>query len=408
VSVAMIPAPDERTWLIDEFAALLAAVGRERLVAAPILEPTPQWFPDRWTPSAAGVRRLARRLLRYAGLERLDVEVTLFHGDRDVALNAHGHAVGQRHHGAAAWFAGITDDVCSFGAEVGQLDDPLGVTAAMAHEVAHVFRRVHGVEVEDRDVEERLTDLTTVLLGFGVLTTNASSRHRSAGGGIGVYSWSHRALGYLPPQAMSFLLAVQAVARGLDGDARRHLAKLLEANQRGFFEHAIKHLEREHSDLAARLGLSARATWPDGPDLRHLRAPLDDDADDDDDEVAEAPAPEPRGVNSGRPVFRIERTRKWRYAGLAALAGMASLPVIGLVVPSTALAFAVVIAGALAGAVAGRRVRADHCADPDCKALLAPGLTRCPGCDGTIAGTIAHPDQRLEAAEAYARRKLLS
>lgn len=200
----MIPAPAERAWLVDELAALTAVVGWQRLVGAPILEPTPRWFPDRWTPDAAGVRRLARRLLRYAGLERLDVQVDLFHGDRDVALDAYGHTAGERHHGAAAWFAGIEGGVCRFGAEVGQLADPLGVTAAIAHEVAHVFRRVHAVEVEDSAVEERLTDLTTVLLGFGVLTTNATSRHRSAGVGVGVHSWSHQALGYLPPQAMSF------------------------------------------------------------------------------------------------------------------------------------------------------------------------------------------------------------
>lgn len=404
----MIPAPDERAWLIDELAALLAAVGHERLIAAPILEPTPRWFPDRWTPDAAGVRRLARRLLRYAGLERLGVHVTLFHGDRDVTLDAHGHAVGERHRGAAAWFAGITDDVCSFGAEVGQLGDPLGVTAAMAHEVAHVFRRVHAVEVDDRAVEERLTDLTTVLLGFGVLTTNASSRHRSAGGGLGVSSWSHHSLGYLPPQAMSYLLAVQARARALDGPARRALAKLLEANQRGFFERALDHLDRAEPDLPARLGLSTRATWPDPPDLRHLCGPLADDDDDDDATDVDSSAQEHHGVNLGRPVFRIERTRARRYAGLATLAGFMALPLIGMLVPSTALAFAAVLAAALAGFITGRRVRADHCADPDCKTLLAPDVTRCPGCDGTVAGTIRHPDERLEAAEAYSRRKLLS
>jgi hypothetical protein len=202
MSVAMIPAPDERRWLVDELATLTAAVGWERLLGAPILEPTPQWFPDLWTPDAAGVRRLARRLLRYAGLERLGVRVTLFDADRDVTPGS----TSERHHGAAAWFAGIEDGVCLFGAERGQLDDPLGVTAAMAHEVAHAFRRVHAVEVDDTQIEERLTDLTTVLLGFGLLTTNASSRHRSSGG-INVHElhqwshqWSHQTLGYLPPQ----------------------------------------------------------------------------------------------------------------------------------------------------------------------------------------------------------------
>lgn len=402
----MIPTPEERGWLIDELATLMAAVGWERLVSAPILEPTPEWFPDRWSADAAGVRRLARRLLRYAGLERLGVQVSLFHGDRDVALDSYGRPAGERHHGAAAWFAGIDDGVCSFGAEVGQLGDPLGVTAAMAHEVAHVFRRVHAVEVEDREVEERLTDLTTVLLGFGVLTTNASSRHRSAGG-IGVHSWSHQSLGYLPPQALSFLLAVQACARGLADEQQRALGRLLEANQRGFFEHACRCVEREHPDLAARLGVSAAATWPEGPDLRHLCAPLGED--EVDAVSAEAPVLVRQGVNLGRPVFRIERRRTARYAGLAALAGLGGAPLLGgLLGLSTLTSYSLAAAGVVAAALAGRRARTDHCADPDCKAVLAPGLERCPGCDGTIAGRVTHPDQRLEAAEAVARRRYLS
>lgn len=401
----MIPTPEERGWLIDELATLMAAVGWERLVSAPILEPTPEWFPDRWSADAGGVRRLARRLLRYAGLERLGVQVSLFHGDRDVVLDSYGRPAGERHHGAAAWFAGIEDGVCSFGAEVGQLGDPLGVTAAMAHEVAHVFRRVHAVEVEDREVEERLTDLTTVLLGFGVLTTNASSRHRSAGG-IGVHSWSHQSLGYLPPQALSFLLAVQARARGLADEQQRALGRLLEANQRGFFEHACRCVERELPDLATRLGVSASATWPEGPDLRHLCAPLGED--EGDALPAEAPVLVHRGVNFGRPVFRIERRRTLRYAGLAALASLAVAPVLGALSGLSTLIYVVAAAGVVTAGLAGRRVCADFCADPDCKALLAPGLECCPGCEGTVAGTIKHPDQRLDAAEAIARRRYLS
>ena len=48
----MIPTPEERGWLIDELATLMAAVGWERLMSAPILEPTPEWFPDRWSADA--------------------------------------------------------------------------------------------------------------------------------------------------------------------------------------------------------------------------------------------------------------------------------------------------------------------------------------------------------------------
>ena len=51
------------------------------------------------------------------------------------------------------------------------------------------------------------------------------------------------------------------------------------------------------------------------------------------------------------------------------------------------------------GAVIGSRVRRDHCADSRCNRILAPELTRCPGCGGTIAGTLLRGENRLEAEE---------
>ena len=71
--------------------------------------------------------------------------------------------------------------MCLFGVDVEQLGDGLGVTATMAHEVAHAFRSRFGLALTDPeriDEEERLTDLTTIYLGAGVLTTNGIARSK--------------------------------------------------------------------------------------------------------------------------------------------------------------------------------------------------------------------------------------
>ena len=165
-----LPPADEREHLLDALADLVDARGFEHFVSSPIVRPAVEFFPDAWTPDVHGVHRLAMRLLRNAGLDDLQVEVEIFaegevpEGDPLVRS--------ERHQGAAAWFAGIHDGVVLFGANVQQLGDPLGVTAAMAHETAHAFRCAHALEEEDLLTEEQLTDLTTVYLGFGVLTTN--------------------------------------------------------------------------------------------------------------------------------------------------------------------------------------------------------------------------------------------
>src|SRR5262249_25485950 len=158
-----------------------------------------------WQPDLASMRRLATRLLGYAGLDRLRVRIEPFESDDPTPSAITGAVAGaSAHHvGAAAFFAGIDGDTCLFGADTRLFDDPDRLVAALAHETAHAFRTFHGLCVKDRDEEERLTDLTTIYLGFGVLTTNASYRYRASGrmmGSMTVTEWSHEALGYLSPQ----------------------------------------------------------------------------------------------------------------------------------------------------------------------------------------------------------------
>jgi hypothetical protein len=94
--------------------------------------------------------------------------------------------------------------------------------------------------------------------GFGVLTTNTSYLYRSSGyldGQFAVTQWAHRRFGYLPPQALSFLLAAQAVARQLTSRSTGRIASLLEANQAAFFRAAVKHLSRTDGELVRLLDI---------------------------------------------------------------------------------------------------------------------------------------------------------
>lgn len=188
----MLPDAPDREWLIAELALLVERYGPEPLIARPLIEPTPAYFPDRWTPDRAGVARLIGRLLRYADLGELRVEL-----DLDAAPPAHvelaGAIVSARHSGAPAWFSGIDErGVARFGCLDAHLGEPEVLVAHLCHEVAHAWREHHRAGVADRDEEELLTDLTTVYLGFGVFTVNASFRFRTASAGT-ASSWStHR------------------------------------------------------------------------------------------------------------------------------------------------------------------------------------------------------------------------
>lgn len=390
--------PDEREWLIERTAELIAAAPWQQYVRAPLLLPDERSFPDRWTPDLRGLRLLALRLLAYAGLEQLDVDIVVFEGERKTELDAHGleHVTG--HEGAAAWFAGIEDGVCLFGCDVDQLGDPIGVVGAMAHEVAHAFRRFHGLEVDDRELEERLTDLTTVYLGFGVISTNAALRHRSSGvgGSMFAHQWSRSQLGYLPAEAMSFALALWWHARGGDAAGTKQIQRALEVNQSAWFRDSLAWLRKHGGELVGSLGLPPKERWPKPlePGEVTLRELPEQDADEEEEDDRE---PEPaEGV-----VFRLLKRRPWEHPPRM-LSRVGAIAISGWFTDTIALGITTSV-----GAVAWLFWDAtwtDRCSDPTCDHDLAETDTVCPGCRRPIAGVIKHRNERLAAEERLQQR----
>jgi hypothetical protein len=171
---------------------------------------------------------LTRRLLDYAGLGELGARVTLFTDDADVET----HVPRGPHTEVAAWFAGIEDGVCLFGARKDLLADDDAIVGSMCHEVAHAFRHHHGFEKPSDEqamrLEEQKTDLTTIYLGFGILTVNRTYQYKKSGylaGGRVYTKHTESGAGYLSPQDMAFALAAQLIARRAEGRERRRVAK---------------------------------------------------------------------------------------------------------------------------------------------------------------------------------------
>ena len=221
--------------------------GADAFEHGPIILPVPEAFPDEWTPDLAGVERVTQRILGYVGLQGYTLRLRRFAQEQVLdGVGADGEAR-YRHEGAVAWFAGVEDDVIWFGCAEEQIEAAgerlIGV---MAHEVAHAWRTIHGVRVEDRDTEECLTDLTTVYLGFGIFTVNNTFRFRTFTREKGAQLYSGHSIsraGYLSPEAMSFLFAAQLVLRELGWWQRRQVLRWLEPNQKGHVKTAIRALK---------------------------------------------------------------------------------------------------------------------------------------------------------------------
>jgi hypothetical protein len=337
--------------------------------------------------------------MSYAGLDDLAFEIESGDGvttrPADLPGDSSTHTAG-----AAAWFSGIGDGVAWFGVDRRALAEPEQVVAALCHECAHAFRRRRGLG-GDAETEELRTDVTTVFLGFGILTTNASSRMRTKGelvGSMVLHSWSHTSLGYLSPDSMAFLLAAQAVVRRATWNERRCLAALLEPNQAASFRAACSRLRRDEPTLLRRLGIASDrrplpAPQPSNRVLKLSEAtpPI---------AACDVPAEAPR-VRSGNPVFRVPRTaivRSRRVIGFffgACAGGVVASRLGGGVWPPVLLA----LAGAAAGHYLAIARRQYECSEPSCSARLTPDSTVCPGCGGEIRGEIRRQDDRLEALE---------
>lgn len=371
----LLPTNDEQRFLIHGLYDLIEQRGPAPFVAAPLLEPSSTFFPDHWEPSADGVRTLLLRLLAYAGLGELDAEVHLF--DDPTRVEASWDAP-SRHRGVAGWFAGIEEGVCRFGVDARKIDNAEGLTGVLCHEVAHAYRAHHGIEVADRNLEERLTDLTTIYLGFGVLTVNNTDRHRAGGAaGYRVVTWESH--GYLSPQAMSFLLAAQVATRRLGAVSRRRIEGLLEANQAACFEAAWEQLGADPDKLVRRLGLPPRDAWPAPRPIEEIVGP-----------ARGAEVPEPIAADGERErghAARVLRRSRVPYVLAGVVAAVATAAVVGSYdvqgLPVLFL-FTGVIAAAIALGVWARADRCSACLHP----LRRRHLEACPGCGRPLQGTL--------------------
>jgi hypothetical protein len=412
----LLPPPDEVEWLLDSLTRLVAARGPGPLVSNAILEPMTTYFPDRWTGTPRAVEILAKRLLGYVGIDHIEaiVDTEAFTDEREAG------ECGLEHADLPIWFAGLAEGTCLFGVREESLEDAEIAAAALGHAVAHAFRAHHGIAAGARwegsyrerparlaqveALEERITDVTTVYLGFGVIMANASERKRSQGevrGSMATWRITTTRVGTLEPQSMSYLLAVQAVVRGLTPRERKGLSKLLDTNQAAFFEAACAALGEGGVDaLRARLGVPAPEKWPAPLDLTELTRP--------DPEAARAvvvtkKSPKTELSNRGRPIFRVIAHQGVSMTALFTVLGMFPL---GLALSwSVLLTPLAMTALGVIGYQIGKTRRRDECSDIQCEGPLAQGLEECPKCGGTIRGEIKRREDRLAALEALEDEK---
>ncbi len=359
---------------------LLAGDGASRYLESPLIEPNGEFFPDAWSPDQGGVHRLLRRIMFHAGLGDVPLEIDRFVFEADDAED--GPQRGGRH--VIAYFDGQTDGVCKFGINCTQLDDPEYLIGVLAHEVAHAYRSIHGLVVEDSDEEEDLTDLTTVFLGFGIFTTNNALQSTISG-----YEQRVRRAGYLSSDAMAFALATWVRARGIASD-RGIIERWIEPGQASTFAKVMSELTQER--IRERLGVASA-----GVAEKPIPAMLDD-------APAASPSDEPidfaaKRSDTFRVLVRPQKQSTWMglaTGGLIAFTqGWTTFDVV---------AFALI--GAICGYGIGRFLAHDDCARRDCEWRIPAKAANCPRCGSAVQGSLTDAAKLDDALDELRRKRV--
>lgn len=224
-----LPPPEVREWLLDCLRMLIRCAGTGPLARPPLAGPDAL---GPWTPDARGLAALGRRMLDHVGL-RGEVLRVRPAGTARPAVQPPGP------------LALTTYDDGVIRLEIGGTlpGDRALLAGGLAGEVARVWRVRHGFEVVEPDLEDQLTGLTAVYLGFGLLLAGMP-----CDGPPGVRFLLDR-------ESVAWLLAAQHLARGGGRLAAWSLGWRLDARGRRAFAAAITELRRLPGGICERLRL---------------------------------------------------------------------------------------------------------------------------------------------------------
>jgi hypothetical protein len=241
--------PPTKEWIDRRWQWLTEEFGSERLQSAPVILPTPEFFPDAYSGSDDDVRSMLDRVCGYMDIEPDTIELTIFQEGKSP------YAEGM-HHGAAGTYQ-EEDGKFHISIEAANIDEPQRLVATIAHELGHVhllgYARIDP-EVEDN---EPLTDLLTVFFGMGVFTANSVIREKYWHAGE-ISGWSIGRQGYLTMPMYGYALAKFALARWED---RPPWAKHLRLDVRSPFNQSLGFLAAPPTDVPT--GASVAPTLPE-------------------------------------------------------------------------------------------------------------------------------------------------
>jgi hypothetical protein len=183
----------DKVWVEQRLQWLFERFDNRRILDAPRVLPTREFFPDPYAGTADDLPALFARVCQYMGTDANRFRLNLFtENDREGALGLYHQPRGEQPH---VWLLQSL------------LPDQEAVIATLAHEVAHDLLLGAGLVSGDEADHEHLSDLLPVVLGMGTFHANTAVKDKTERTG-NVSVWQISRSGYLTAALCGYAMGV--------------------------------------------------------------------------------------------------------------------------------------------------------------------------------------------------------
>lgn len=233
---------NERVWIENRLNWLVGQFGEERFKRIEDILPSDSMFEGQSLKTEAEVRQFFPKICQRMDIDPDTVELRFQDGHprRDWAMWVD---EGSKRNVCGTYQKHPKKSNCGLlHLSRDELESPQGVVATLAHELCHHLLHGAGLLADELD-NEMVTDLLTVMLGFGYFNANESIQSKASFDFSHEY-WSIGSKGYLFSRDYGYALGARAFWRG---ESKPSLLPLLNTDVSTIMKKTMKYLKQEHA-----------------------------------------------------------------------------------------------------------------------------------------------------------------